>query len=305
MSAHHLYSIKEVAARVGLSPAVLRKWEDRYCIVQPQRLANGYRGYSEQDLAVLRWIAAQIRQGAMTRTAVAEARRRLANGWSLGAGTTPVAGDILPEERRRLLRCLLAADSAGAIRALDELMGRVQVETVLLEVVEPLLYHVGLLWERGEISEYQEAFASVLVRDRLSALRAVQPQPQGPRLLVTCVPGEQHELGALVFSLVAVRQGFHVTCLGASPSPDGLIHAVAHLKPRAVCMSVTTPQRLTEALPALRQVRESTDALLPPPLLVLGGQGLAGGATAGLEGYRLEAGRADHALDRLRRDLSV
>lgn len=303
MSAHRLYSMKEAAAMVGLSPAVLRKWEDRYGIVKPQRLANGYRGYSEHDLAVLRWVAAQIRQGAVTRTAIEEAINRLTHGWRPLDDTAPHASDILSQERRRLLHHLLAADSARAARLLDELLGRFQVETVLLEIVEPLLYHIGHLWERGEISEYQEAFASVLVRDRLSALRAMQPQQDGPRLLVACVPGEQHELGALVFSLVAMRQGFHVANLGASPSPDGLIHAIVHLRPRAVCLSVTAPRHLSEAVPALSQVREGIAALLPPPLLILGGQGASGGAPEALEGYRLEPGRADHALERLRRDL--
>ncbi|WP_243387179.1 MerR family DNA-binding transcriptional regulator [Bacillus kexueae] len=37
------YHIQQVLNLTGLSKQVIRKWEERYQIVQPQRLDNGYR----------------------------------------------------------------------------------------------------------------------------------------------------------------------------------------------------------------------------------------------------------------------
>lgn len=45
-----LYFIKQVSEITGLSKLVIRKWEERYQIVIPKRLDNGYRVYTEADV---------------------------------------------------------------------------------------------------------------------------------------------------------------------------------------------------------------------------------------------------------------
>ncbi len=50
------YSIQQVAEMTGLSKQVIRKWEDRYGIITPQRLDNGYRIYSQEEIALLKKI---------------------------------------------------------------------------------------------------------------------------------------------------------------------------------------------------------------------------------------------------------
>ena len=41
--------IGELSRRVGESPELLRAWETRYGLVQPERTPGGHRLYSEQD----------------------------------------------------------------------------------------------------------------------------------------------------------------------------------------------------------------------------------------------------------------
>src|SRR6185295_9480102 len=50
-----MYTIKEAAARSGLSVPTVRVWEQRYGVVQPARTASGYRLYD--DAAIDRLIA--------------------------------------------------------------------------------------------------------------------------------------------------------------------------------------------------------------------------------------------------------
>ena len=42
-----MYTIKEAAARTGLTIPVLRAWERRYRVVAPTRTPGGYRVYDE------------------------------------------------------------------------------------------------------------------------------------------------------------------------------------------------------------------------------------------------------------------
>lgn len=48
-----IYTIQQVSNVTGLSKQVIRKWEERYEFIQPERLENGYRVYSEKDVNAL------------------------------------------------------------------------------------------------------------------------------------------------------------------------------------------------------------------------------------------------------------
>ena len=52
-----MYTIKQAAARTGLTIPTIRAWERRYAIVTPARTAAGYRLYDEaaiERLAAMR-----------------------------------------------------------------------------------------------------------------------------------------------------------------------------------------------------------------------------------------------------------
>ncbi len=57
------YSIGAVAAMVGVPPATLRTWEERYGVVSPSRTQSGQRLYSRAEVEQLRFIAAEIERG--------------------------------------------------------------------------------------------------------------------------------------------------------------------------------------------------------------------------------------------------
>jgi DNA-binding transcriptional MerR regulator len=57
------YSIGAVARMVGVPPATLRTWEERYRIVEPVRSEGGHRLYSRLDVERLRFVADRVRDG--------------------------------------------------------------------------------------------------------------------------------------------------------------------------------------------------------------------------------------------------
>ena len=57
------YRIKSVASTTGLSTHVIRKWEERYHLVHPQRGPNGYRLYTEDDIQFLLYLKSQLDNG--------------------------------------------------------------------------------------------------------------------------------------------------------------------------------------------------------------------------------------------------
>ncbi|WP_114202025.1 MerR family transcriptional regulator [Janibacter anophelis] len=66
--------IGELARRTGLSVDVLRAWERRFGLFQPQRTSSGYRLYSERDERSAHDVIALKAQGVPLAKAVALAR---------------------------------------------------------------------------------------------------------------------------------------------------------------------------------------------------------------------------------------
>src|SRR3954466_781045 len=56
-------NIAALAQRTGVPPDTLRKWEQRYRILQPDRTSGGQRRYSERDVARVQWLRARLDQG--------------------------------------------------------------------------------------------------------------------------------------------------------------------------------------------------------------------------------------------------
>lgn len=79
MDCKKTHSIGAVSRRTGLSPDVLRAWEQRYGAVEPRRSAGGQRVYADTDIQRLRLICQALdggrRIGQVARLATAELER--------------------------------------------------------------------------------------------------------------------------------------------------------------------------------------------------------------------------------------
>ena len=63
MSGRPVYSIGAVAQMLGIPPATLRNWEERYGLPVPERSPGGHRVYSRDQVEQLRFVKAQIDEG--------------------------------------------------------------------------------------------------------------------------------------------------------------------------------------------------------------------------------------------------
>ena len=89
-----MYFIQQVSDMTGLSKQVIRKWEERYNLVQPKRLENGYRVYSESDINFLVSVKALSEQGYPIKQAVDLTKER-----NIKIKTAPLPVDSLNNRR--------------------------------------------------------------------------------------------------------------------------------------------------------------------------------------------------------------
>jgi MerR family transcriptional regulator, light-induced transcriptional regulator len=241
--------IGALSRRVGVSPELLRAWEQRYGLLQPVRSAGGFRLYSTEDedrvRLMRRHLAAGVSAAQAARLALTEA--------------APDGGEeAQPGELARLSTELVAAldrlDEPGAHAALDRLLAMFTLQTVLRDVVLPYLHELGERWEHGEASVAQEHFASNILRGRLLGLARGWGEGAGPRAVLACAPGELHDLPLIIFGLALAGRGWTITYLGPDTPIATIQVTLADPKPRLVVISAMTRPRLRGAQSQLTEL---------------------------------------------------
>ena len=235
--------IGELSRRVGVSPELLRAWETRYGLVDPERTPGGLRLYSSEDERRVREMRRQIATG----LSAAEAAR---------VALRPPAAQVSVEPLlSQLDRALTALDEPTAQATLDHTFESLDLETALGQVILPFLHDLGERWATAERSVGQEHFASNVIGGRLRTLARGWGDGGGLRALLACPPGEQHELGLLCFGLLLCNRGWRIAYLGAETPTSDIATAIAELSPELVVLGSIDAQRFLDAADGIRELR--------------------------------------------------
>jgi DNA-binding transcriptional MerR regulator len=251
--------IGELSRRSGVSPELLRAWERRYGLLEPSRSSGGLRLYSHEDLARVQ----AMRQHLAAGLAAAEAATMARQGAEAADSYRRPEGAL-----RQLERALSRFDEGAVHMVMDTLLARLSLDTILQEVVVPYLHDLGERWERGEASVAQEHFASSLLRGRLLGLARGWGRGLGPRAMLACAPGEQHDLGLIAFGLALRDRGWRIVYLGPDTPLESIADAARLSRPASVVVSSVDAH-------AFRRHAESLTELAGDYRLFLGGAGAA------------------------------
>jgi len=251
--------IGELSRRTGVSPELLRAWEQRYGLLRPDRSGGGFRLYSSDDEMRVRRTTGLIAQG----MAAAEAAR-VAGGQSVrdDSGSPSVVADLT----EGLREALDAFDSTAAHGAMDRLFSTFSIEFGLAEVVIPYLRDLGERWTEGTVTVAQEHFASHLIRGRMLAMAGDWGSGGGSSALLACLPGEAHDLGMIVFGILLARRGWRMTFLGANTPFDTLEASVHTLHPTVVVLATVDQALFHEQAQAIAALAASTWVAVAAPV---------------------------------------
>jgi len=170
--------------------------------------------------------------------------------------------DLWRRYQRRLLQAIAAFDDDVLNETYTEVLSLYPVDIVTSRLTVPLLRELGERWVEGRGSIAEEHFFSVFLRNRLGArFHHLSRNRRGPKLLAACLPGEQHEVGLLLFALAAHDHGFRLVLLGADTPLAELPYAARRAQAEAIVLSGSIDPRpglLDTELPKL-----ATDAGLP------------------------------------------
>ena len=234
------YRIKAVSRMLGVRPELLRMWEKRYHLFEPQRAGNRYREFDDEDVQLLRYMCQQIDQGRAIGELAAEGREALLRQMAV----SDVCPAILQPDHAILINALVdAAQQLDKGRLEAKLAGGAALYsfmTLMTEICGPFMHRLGTLWETGQLSTASEHLATVALQQRLlTMLQATAPASSAPVLLCACAAGEWHEIGLLTFAYTMQQAGWQVCYLGPDLPVQGLLHGCQRLQPALVAVSMT------------------------------------------------------------------
>ena len=240
--------IGELSRRTGVSAELLRAWERRYGLLHPTRTGGGFRLYSPADERRVSLMRSHLQHG----MSAAEAARLTLT--EADGGTRDDDEPVLRRRAQELRQALDDFDEGSAQSALDSVLAEFSTETVLTDLVLPYLHELGERWASGEASVGQEHFASQLIRGRLLGLARGWDRGAGPRALLACGPGEQHDLGLIAFGVALRARGWRITYLGQDTPLETLAESGRSLGPLAIVISSVSPDRLSRSGAELRRL---------------------------------------------------
>lgn len=263
-----LYNIKAVVQATGISPSTLRAWERRYNVARPQRSDSGYRLYAERDVAVIRWLKAQVDAGMSISQAVSWLENLIEDAGDMGQTVLPAGSstsaplhDLLStaQSARReqvrdftslqadLTHALLDFNEDAAELVVAEAFAMYPVEAVGEGLFTPVLVEIGERWHRGEVSITTEHFATNYLIQRLGTLlRAIPNGVGGPLIWVGCAPSELHEVGALLLGIYLRRAGYRIHYLGQNLPIDDFAAEAKRQQPAMLLFSASTAPAVEE-----------------------------------------------------------
>ena len=142
-------------------------------------------------------------------------------------------------------------------------------------VLPPLMREIGRLWQMNEISVAHEHYCSAAVQSILGGFYGRMfggTTPSGRSMLVACVEGEQHELGARTVADVFELNGWRTSFLGANLPSRDLVTLIrqARRPPDLIALSATMPAHLSQLASTIAAIREGSNIPVLVPIMVGG-----------------------------------
>jgi len=236
-----MYFIQQVSDMTGLSKQVIRKWEERYHLVQPKRLENGYRIYSDVDINSLLSVKNLSGQGHTIKRAVELTKERTILFETVPEPIDSYHPPALNHYVFQLLEKGNHCDELELQLTLQQAYHSFGLADFLTSVIVPFLNEIGNRWHKKEWNEYQEAVSSLVVRDFLVQIRRnYQCREDAPLVIGACLPYERHEIPLHILLLQYMIKGWKTILVGASPAPGSIESLIEKLKPVKVLLSATT-----------------------------------------------------------------
>ena len=177
---------------------------------------------------------------------------------TLPAQIQPFMDHLLAKRRKDATDYILSLLSEG-----------MSIEKLYGDVLTASLAALGRLWQKNDINVVDVHVATDICRYIMMRLADALPVSStlNYKALITCVPGEEHEMGAEILENYLEIKGWEVVSMGHIAPEEDILESIQQSQPDVILVSVILIAHLPAAKSLLQQIRH----LAPGCKIVAGG----------------------------------
>lgn len=191
--------------------------------------------------------------------------RTIAAGLAVLAKSSDTSFSFIDEQQphsdqaRKYLALILASKRQQACELINHCLEQdiCSVESIYLDIFQPVQREVGRLWQTGKISVAQEHFCTAVTQLCMSQLypKIFAGDKHGGKAVVTCAQGELHEIGVRMVADLLEINGWDAHYLGANVPANSVVDYIQSIQPQLVGISATITAHLAELKALITDIR--------------------------------------------------
>jgi methanogenic corrinoid protein MtbC1 len=166
---------------------------------------------------------------------------------------------------QRCLEALLRLDAGAGREILEKAIAAgMPLMRIYTGIIPPLMHEIGRLWQMNEITVAHEHYCSAAVQSMLGAFNKsiyAAGSSCGRSMMIACVEGDRHELGARTVADVFQLNGWRTSFLGATLPPHELAKLIRQTwrPPDLIALSATIPAHLPQLEATIAVIRDGSN----------------------------------------------
>ncbi len=166
----------------------------------------------------------------------------------------------------KYLNLLLEGQRHKALQAiLDRVDAGLPVDTVYIDVLQPVMYELGRLWQMDEIDVATEHYVTAATQVLMARLfpHALDQRRISRSMIGCCLGSELHELGMRMVCDFFEFEGWDTYFLGAITPQESLLGVIRSRRPDLLCLSATMSFGLPQIRDLIRVIQGFSKDMIP------------------------------------------
>lgn len=209
------YQIKDIEKITGIKAHTIRIWESRYQIVIPKRTDTNIRFYDESDLRKLLMVSLLNRAGLK----ISEIAKYNDEELKEKVNFLYKKNSDNQSHIEALMIALNDLDELKFEKVFNQLLLHTGFENTIVNVIEPFLEKIEILWSTGAVNTAQKNFVFQLVNQKItnaSNNETIYEQNTKKRFAVFMPLGIYENLNINFYSYLLKKRNFSVIFLGGN-----------------------------------------------------------------------------------------
>ncbi len=173
---------------------------------------------------------------------------------------------------------LLSGSRSECTQIVNKLINsQISIKELYVNLFQRAMYDVGTLWEHNKISVATEHMCTSITENLISLCYPAifSADHSGRKAVITCTPGEYHQIGARMVADYFELHGWDGYFVGSDTPTDELLSFIVEHQPELIAISISVSFNLANLMNIVHEIRNS----FPKLTILVGGQGFRWGGT--------------------------